>query len=128
MTRGHHSKNFTFSIRNYLTGALLFRKHLCQQGKDCMIKEPLYQGTSKAAEGYAARLTFAETKKQGMKVEINWQDADSSSSNAVMESFPNATVITCGGHAARAHLKQLVKLATLKCFSDSMQTRHKRVF
>ena len=29
MTRGHHSKNFTFSIRNYYTGALLYRKHLC---------------------------------------------------------------------------------------------------
>ncbi len=128
MTRGHHSKNFTFSIRNYLTGALLFRKHLCQKGSDRMIKEPLYQGTSKAAEGYAARCTFAEAKKQGMKVEINWQDADSSSSNAVMESFPNATVMTCGGHAARAHLKQLEKLATLKRFSDSMQNRHRKRF
>ena len=45
------------------------------------MKERLYQGNAKAAEGYAARLTFAEAKKQGMRVEINWQDADSSSSN-----------------------------------------------
>ena len=29
MTRGHHSKNFTFSIRNYYTGAL----RLCQKGR-----------------------------------------------------------------------------------------------
>ena len=32
MTR-HHSKNFTFSIRNYYAGALLYRKHLCQKGR-----------------------------------------------------------------------------------------------
>ena len=31
MTRGHHSKNATFSIRNYYSGALLYRKHLCQK-------------------------------------------------------------------------------------------------
>ena len=32
MTHGHHSKNFTFSICNYYTGAL-HRKHLCQKGR-----------------------------------------------------------------------------------------------
>ena len=52
MTRGHHSKNATFSIRNYYNGALLYRKHLCQKGRDDIIKEELYQGTSKGAEGY----------------------------------------------------------------------------
>ena len=62
MTRGHFSKNFTFTVRNYLTGALLFRKHLCQKGRDKIIEEPLYQGTSKSAEGYAARLIFTEAK------------------------------------------------------------------
>ena len=30
MTRGFHSKNATFSIRNYNTGALLYYKHVCQ--------------------------------------------------------------------------------------------------
>ena len=44
MTRGHHSKNATFSIRNYYNGALLYRKHLCQKGRDEIIKEELYQG------------------------------------------------------------------------------------
>ena len=62
MTRGHFSKNFTFSIRNYYTGALLYRKHLCQKGRDNMINEELYQGTSKGAEGYAAHLTFKKQK------------------------------------------------------------------
>ena len=50
MTRGYHSKNFTFSVRNNC--ALLFRKHLCQRGRDSIIQEPLYEGTSKGAEGY----------------------------------------------------------------------------
>lgn len=58
LTRGHHSKNFTFSVRNYLNGALLSRHHLCQKGRDSIIDEPLYQGTSKAAEGYAAKIVF----------------------------------------------------------------------
>ncbi len=65
---GHNSKNFTFSIRNYFTGELLFRKHLCQKGRG-----DLYKGTSKGAEGYAARILFQEAKEQGMKLAINWQ-------------------------------------------------------
>ena len=34
MTRGFHSQNFTFQIRNYVNGALLYYKHLCQRGHD----------------------------------------------------------------------------------------------
>ena len=71
MTRGHHSKNFTFSIRNYFTSELLFRKHLCQKGG--VNKDDLYKGTSKGAEGYAARILFQQAKEQGMKLAINWQ-------------------------------------------------------
>ena len=33
MTRGFHSKNATFSIRNYKTGALLYYMHICQKGR-----------------------------------------------------------------------------------------------
>ena len=46
MTHGHHSKNVTFSICNHYTGALLYRKYLCQKSRDDLIKEELYQGTS----------------------------------------------------------------------------------
>ena len=63
-TRGWHSKNATFSIRNYLNGALLYYKHLCQKGRDEIIQEELYAGTSKAAEGYAARDTFRKAKEE----------------------------------------------------------------
>ena len=99
MTRGYHSKNATFSMRNYLTGALLYYKHLCQRGRDKVIKEELYQGTFKAAEDYGAHLTFKRAKEEGMNIEIHWQDADSSSSNAVTEHFSDAKVMICGGHA-----------------------------
>ena len=128
MTRGFHSKNFTFSIRNYYTGALLFRKHLCQRGRDDLIKEELYQGTSKGAEGYAARLIFKKVKEEGMNIAIHWQDADSSSSNAMTEHFPNAEVMVCGGHAGKAHKKQLEKLSKMKSFTADFRNSHRETF
>ena len=57
-TRGWHSKNATFTIRNYLNGALLYYHHLCQKGRDKIVEGDFYLGTSKSAEGYAARITF----------------------------------------------------------------------
>ena len=48
----YHSKNATFTIRNYANGALLYFVHLCQRGEDNLIDEPLYQETSKSAKGY----------------------------------------------------------------------------
>ncbi len=124
MTRGHHSKNFTFSIRNYYTGALLYQKHLCQKGRDNLINKELYQGTSKRVEGYAARLTFKKAKEEDINIAIHWQDADFSSSNAMTEHFPDAEIMICGGHAGKAHKKQLEKLAKMKSFTDKFKTKH----
>ena len=128
MTRGYHSKNATFSIRNYYNGALLYRKHLCQKGRDGLIKEELYQGTSKGAEGYAARLTFKQAKEEGMNIAVQWQDADSSSANAVTDHFPNAEVMICAGHAARAHKKRLEKFAVKKSFSAKLKEVYRERF
>ena len=69
ITRGFHSKNATFSIRNYMNGALLYHKHLCQKGRDNMVEEELYKGTSKGAEGYAARITLKKAK-EGMNIAL----------------------------------------------------------
>ena len=91
MTRGFHSRKFTFSVRNYFNGFTT---------DTSIVKEELYQDTAK---GYAANCTFSEAKKEGMNIEVHWQDADSSSSNALAEHFPNAKVMICGG---RAHKKQ----------------------
>ena len=60
-----------------------------------------------------------------MNIEVHWQDADSSSSNAVTEHFPKAKVMICGGHAGRAHKKQLEKL---KSFSDDFKRKHQDEF
>ena len=78
-TRGWHSKNATFTIRNYFNGALLYYHHLCQKE---IVEGCLYPGTSKSAEDYAACVTFQRAKEEGMEVAIHWQDADSSSSMA----------------------------------------------
>ena len=71
MTHGRFSKNATFSIHNYFSRAL-YRKHLCQKGRDDLIREELYQGMSKGAEGYAMCLTFKIAKDEGMNIAIQW--------------------------------------------------------
>ena len=52
-----------------------------------------------------------------MNITVQWQDADSSSSNAVTDQFPNAEVMICAGNAARAHKKRLENFAVKKSFS-----------
>ena len=79
-TRGWHDKNATFTITNYLNGALLYYHHLCQKGRDKVIQEELYKGMSKSAQGYAACITFTQAKEEGMQVAIYWQDAVSKAS------------------------------------------------
>ncbi len=88
MTRGFHSKNATYSIQNYFTGALLYYLHICQKGSDKTIDEELYKGSSKSAEGYAARVLVKTAKEKGMNIEIYWQDADSSSSKPRFSQAP----------------------------------------
>ena len=95
-TRGWHSKNSTFSIRN---GALLYYHHLCQRGNDDVVEGGLYPGTFKSAEGYATSITFQKAKEEGMEVAVHWQDTDSSSAKYVREVYPNAQIMICGGHA-----------------------------
>ena len=121
MTRGHHSKNATFSIRNYYSGALFYHKHLRQKGRDDVVKEEVYQGTSKGAEGYAAHLTFKKAKDKGMNIAIQWQDATGT------DNFPNAKVMMCGGHASRTHKKQLEKLQKMKSFTTDLIRKYKDI-
>ena len=123
-TRGWHSKNATFTIRNYLTSALLYYHHLCQKGRDEVIEEELYRGTSKSSEGFAARVTFQKAKEEGMHVAVHWQDADSSSAKAVREVFPDAEVMICGGHAGQAHRKILELRQDIKKAPQQMLDRH----
>ena len=105
MTRGYHSKNGTFSVRNYYNGALLYYKHLCQRGRDNIVEGELYKGTSKSMEGFAAREVMHQAREEGMKLAVRWQDSDSSSAKPVAECFPECKIMICGGHAGKNHLK-----------------------
>ena len=116
LTRGHHSQNFTFHVRDYMRNSVLYYHHLSQRGKDS-INEELYQGTSKSSEGFAADLLFRKMKEEGMNVALHWQDADSSSSNALRRHFGSGKTMLCGGHFSRAHYKKLNKLKVQKQFS-----------
>ena len=79
--RGFFSQNCTFGICNWLTGALLWYGHACMKGSDPILSDDLYKGTAKSAEGYLADILFAKAKDEGCKIEVNWQDQDSSSEN-----------------------------------------------
>ena len=106
LTRGHFSKNHTYTIHNYMTGALLYVVHVCMRGEDDLVEGELYKGTAKSAEGYAADEAFGMVEDDGMHVEVQWQDADSSSSSS---SFPFVnTILTKLSHASCSVLVMLV--------------------
>ena len=108
-------KNFTFSIRNYYTGALYW-KHL-QKGRDNLMRN-----STKGAEGYAAHLTLNKAKASTLlfigrmltPLQMQW-----------LEHFGDAEIIICGGHAVKAHKKHLEKLAKLKSFTDKYKKKHR---
>ena len=68
MTRGFHSQNFTYHVRDYTRNSILYYLHLSQRGDD-----PLYMGTSKSCEGYAAGKLFKQMKDDGMFIVTHWQ-------------------------------------------------------
>lgn len=115
LTRGHHSQNATYTVRNYVTGGLLYYEHMCQRGKDDVTVESLFGGTSKSAEGYGASKAFARAHNDGMQIECHWQDGDSTSANALKEKFPNTKTYYCSGHIARNHESHLKRLKPIKC-------------
>ena len=127
LTRGHHSQNATFTVRNYMTGALLYYEHMCQRGKDAITEEQLFRGTSRAAEAYGADVVFKKASKEGMNIEVHWQDGDSTSANVLHKNFKRAKVFLCSGHVAKNHGKRLSNDYSTKevngvkchCVSDS---------
>ncbi len=126
LTRGFFSKNFTFSVWNYITRGLLYFLHLSMRGKDSVIDEPLYLGTSKSAEGYAAEITFQQAKQEGIHIKINWADADSSAGSAFTNIFPapKSQLMKCGGHVNRAHTNTLKEYAKIKKPSEQFLALH----
>ena len=62
-----------------------------------------------------------------MNTAIQWQDADSSA-KAVTDHFPNAKIMICGGHASRAHKKQLERLQKIKSLTVDIIRKYKDTF
>ena len=80
LTRGHHSRNATYTLCNK---EVLYYTHMCLRGPDHGIVEyPLFKGTANAAEGHAAKDLFKQAVQEGMHIAVHWQDADSSSAQA----------------------------------------------
>jgi hypothetical protein len=61
-----HEFHGTYTVRNYMTGALLYYNHMCQRGTG-----DTYQGTSKSMEGYGAEVAFGNAKEEGMKIAVH---------------------------------------------------------
>ncbi|CAG0900456.1 unnamed protein product [Darwinula stevensoni] len=107
LTRGSHSKNSSFIIRDFLTGGYL------------------------SAEGYAASEGFRYLKTRGVHVEVNWQDKDSTSKLSFREAYPDealSKIMICGGHAARSHTNVLQKYAGQKTVTKAFADNHKSLF
>ena len=101
------------------------------RGADRICNEDLWQGTAKAAEGHLAQLLWARAKDERMKVEVNWQDADSSSAKGFRYSYDNeqeSKIMLCGGHVGRAHGKKLQELQKMTSFSSAFVNLHKGDF
>ena len=69
-----------------------------------------------------------KAKEECISIAVHWQDADSSPSNAMIEYFTDAEIMICGGHAGKAHKKQLEKLAKMKSFTDKYKKKHREQF
>jgi len=101
------------------------------RGADNICDEELWQGTAKAAEGHLAQVLWAKARDEGLKVEVNWQDADSSSAESFRYSFPSeehSKIMLCGGHVGRAHGKKLKEMQTWSSFSSQFIALHKKDF
>ena len=124
MTRGSHSQNFTFHLRDYFTNAMLYYEHLCQRGEDETLEGGLFKGTSRSAEGHAADKIAKRAKDEGMNIAVHWQDDDSSASKSFTTVFPDCKIMLCGGHAATAHEKMLKLFKMKRAFTANDIAAH----
>lgn len=106
-----------------MTGGILYYAHLCMRGKKLDISDTdLWEGTSKSAEGHMAYLLFKKAKEEGMNVELNWQDQDSTAELSFRSIFPDGElhrVMLCGGHVGRSHGNNLKEYKSKKVLCHS---------
>ena len=78
LTQGHHSKNATFSIRNYTTSTFVRKEETTLSRRS---------GTSKSVKGYGAMELFQKAKEEGLQIAVHWQDVDSTASSRARQFF-----------------------------------------
>ena len=110
-----------------MTGGLLWYGHKCMRGKD-VVDDDLYEGTAKSKEGFLVEEYYKGAKDEGCKVEVVWQDGDSSAAKSVRQQFPEAKVFKCGGHVGRAHYNNLNEASKRKQFSANVIREFKGAF
>lgn len=131
LIRGFHSQCCSFVIIDFLSSGILYYGHLCMRGSDNISDTELWQGTSKAAEGHLAYELFKIAKEEGLNVEINWQDQDSTAEISFREVFPDGElnrVMLCGGHIGRSHGNNLKEYKTKKVLDKGFIDKYKKVF
>ena len=91
----------------------------------------MYKGTAKSAQGYAADESFGMAKDDSMHVEVQWQDADSSSAASFRKHYPDTAkshIMLCAGHVVHSHTNQLAVLSQKKNFTKQYIKKHSASF
>ncbi|KAJ7355039.1 hypothetical protein OS493_028254 [Desmophyllum pertusum] len=79
-------------------------------------------------EGILAEECYKQAADEGCKVEVGWQDGNSSAGKAIRNHHPDGKVYKCGGHVGRAHVIQLNNAAKKKDYSADIKRKYKDRF
>ena len=79
-------------------------------------------------EGILAEECYKQAADEGCKVEVVWQDDNSSAGKAIINHHPDGKVYKCGGHVGRAHVNQLNDAAKKKDYSADIKRKYKDCF
>ena len=72
---------------HHMNKSLLYFVHLCMRGKDNIISVARY------SEGHGANIAFSLAKKDGLQIEVRWQDGDSSTATAFRNHYSDKVSI-----------------------------------
>lgn len=126
-TRGHFSKNGSFTIKT-----ILLEVSCCIVTNACvermiLLKESCVVGQQNQWREYLLMKCYEIAKNEACIISTFWQDADWSSANSLMLYHPNGKVYKCGRHVGRAFTNNW-KSAAKKEFSDEEKKRYMKKF
>lgn len=92
------------------------------------MEDELFEGTAKSMEGILAEECHKQAKEEKYKMEVVWQDGDSSAAKAVAAHHPEGKIYKCGGHVGQAHYNQLKEASKKKKLSIDIKNKYKEKF